>query len=79
MTIRKRVHMIQVLSKIYRETCLPYPTNIVETVHRKLPLIANKRNEDLLTIIKVCCHYVDFFIIIIVKEDISTYFSRKIT
>lgn len=56
MTIRKRVHMIQVLSKNYRETCLPYPTNIVDTVHIKLPLIANKRNEDLLTIIKVGFH-----------------------
>lgn len=54
MTIRKRVCMIQVQSKSYRESCLPYPTNIVETVHVKLPLIANKRNEDLLTIIKVC-------------------------
>ncbi|XP_052105827.1 dynein axonemal heavy chain 6-like isoform X2 [Mytilus californianus] len=59
MTIRKRVHMIQVLSKNYRETCLPYPTNIVDTVHIKLPLIANKRNEDLLTIIKGAARKLD--------------------
>ena len=53
MTILRRVAMVHVHSKNYRETCLPYPDNIVSKVSKALPIIAIRRNEDLLTIIKV--------------------------
>ena len=53
MTVFRRIAMIQVHSKIYRDTCLPHPENIVARVNKALPIIAIKRNEDLLTIIKV--------------------------
>lgn len=45
--------MIQVQSKIYRDSCLPHPEFVIKRTHQHLPIIANKRNEDLLTIIKV--------------------------
>ena len=53
MGVLRRVAMIQVHSKKYRDSCLPYPDNIVARVNKALPIIAIKRNEDLLTIIKV--------------------------
>ena len=53
MTILRRVAMIQVYSKSYRDTCLPYTEDVVKQVSTALPVIAIKRNEDLLTIIKV--------------------------
>ncbi|OWF46435.1 Dynein heavy chain 6, axonemal [Mizuhopecten yessoensis] len=52
MTTVRRVSMVQVQSKNFRECCLPYCKEIVSDSHKQLPLIANKRNEDLLTIIK---------------------------
>lgn len=45
--------MILVMSSDYRDSCMPYPQEIIDKTHHKLPIIANKRNEDLLTIIKV--------------------------
>ena len=45
--------MIQVFSKNYRDSCLPYTEDVVKEVSTALPVIAVKRNEDLLTIIKV--------------------------
>ena len=53
MTVLRRVAMIHVHSRNYRDTCLPYPETIVNKVSKALPIIAIKRNEDLLTIIKV--------------------------
>lgn len=53
MTVARRVAMVQVHSRNYRESCLPYPDNIVSKVSKTLPIIAIRRNEDLLTIIKV--------------------------
>ncbi|KAK3092231.1 hypothetical protein FSP39_000084 [Pinctada imbricata] len=52
MTVKRRVAMIEVQSSMYRDSCLPYPEAIIHKTHEKLPLIANKRNEDLITIIK---------------------------
>ncbi|XP_069117336.1 dynein axonemal heavy chain 6-like isoform X3 [Argopecten irradians] len=52
MTTVRRVSMVQVQSKRFRESCLPYCEEIVSDSHQQLPIIANKRNEDLLTIIK---------------------------
>lgn len=53
MTVKRRCAMILVMSSNYRDSCLPYPQEIIDKTHHKLPIIANKRNEDLLTIIKV--------------------------
>ena len=53
MTVKRRVAMIEVQSAGYRDSCLPYPEAIIHKTHEKLPIIANKRNEDLITIIKV--------------------------
>ena len=57
--------MILVMSSDYRDSCLPYPQEIINKTHHKLPVIANKRNEDLLTIIKVT--YKFHFITVIAK------------
>ena len=53
MTKQRRLGLMQVLSEDFCNTCLPYPQQVVTAVCDKLPVIALKRNEDLLTIIKV--------------------------
>lgn len=53
MVMSRRVDMIQVKAEDFCSSCLPYPQKVVKEVHEKLPVIANKRNDDLLTIIKV--------------------------
>ena len=65
MTVKRRCAMILVMSSDYRDSCLPYPQEIINKTHHKLPVIANKRNEDLLTIIKVT--YKFHFITVIAK------------
>ncbi|XP_077989551.1 dynein axonemal heavy chain 6-like [Glandiceps talaboti] len=52
METAKRNGMFQVLSDGYKESCLPYPRDVISAVNRRMPVIANKRNEDLLTVIK---------------------------
>lgn len=52
MTVKRRCAMILVMSSDYRDSCMPYPQEIIDKTHHKLPIIANKRNENLLTIIK---------------------------
>ena len=47
------VGFVTVLSQGFCESCLPYPTNVISAVSVKLPVVAVKRNEGLLTIIKV--------------------------
>ena len=47
--------MIHLFSKNNRDLCLPYTEDVVKDVSTALPVIAVKRNEDLLTIIKVGC------------------------
>ncbi|KAL4237693.1 Dynein heavy chain 14 [Mactra antiquata] len=61
MTVLRRVAMIHVHSKNYRESCLPFPENIVNKVSKALPIIAIKRNEDLLTIIKGASKKLDHY------------------
>ena len=50
---KKRLGLIEVLSGGFREACLPHPREVLSLVHSKLPVVALKRNEDLLSIIKV--------------------------
>ena len=37
----------------FRDTCLPFPLRILSDVNERLPVIAYRRNEDLLINIKV--------------------------
>lgn len=60
--------MILVMSSDYRDSCLPYPQEIINKTHHKLPIIANKRNEDLLTIIKVIYKFHSITVIAKIKE-----------
>lgn len=53
MEMTRRVAMIQVLAEEFCNSCLPYPEKVVKDVHQILPVIANKRNDELITIIKV--------------------------
>ncbi|CAH1791320.1 unnamed protein product [Owenia fusiformis] len=52
METEKRVSMIFVQSSGFKDSCLPYPKQVVDAVHYKMPIIANQRNDNLLTIIK---------------------------
>ncbi|XP_071080158.1 dynein axonemal heavy chain 6-like [Haliotis cracherodii] len=52
MILSRRISMIQVSVTDYFNSCLPYPQKIIDIIHRRLPVTANKRNEDLLSIIK---------------------------
>lgn len=61
MRIVRRVAMILVHSKEFRDTCLPFPESIVAKVSKALPIIAIKRNEDLLTIIKGASRKLDHY------------------
>ena len=47
--------MIHLFSKNYRDSCLPYTEDVVKEVSTVLPVTVVKRNEDLLTVIKVSC------------------------
>jgi hypothetical protein len=49
----KRLFLIHTLGKNFCKSCLPYPHTVLKAVGDRLPVIANRRNEDLLTIIKV--------------------------
>ena len=50
---RKRLGMMDVQSSGFRDACLPHPREVLSVVHKKLPIVALRRNEDLLSIIKV--------------------------
>ncbi|WAR20146.1 DYH6-like protein, partial [Mya arenaria] len=54
-------HTEMVYSKNFRDSCLPFSENLVNKVSKALPLIAIKRNEDLLTIIKGASKKLDHF------------------
>nr|KAI8735296.1 dynein heavy chain 6; axonemal-like [Biomphalaria glabrata] len=52
MVTSRRVAMIQVEGVDFRDACLPYPQAVVDATNKCLPIIANKHNDDLMTIIK---------------------------
>ena len=45
--------MVQVQAADFCSSCLPFPQSVVDAVNTCLPIIANKHNDDLITIIKV--------------------------
>lgn len=53
MVTEKRIAMVQLQADKYKADCLPFPTRVLEEIQEALPIVANKKNEDLLTIIKV--------------------------
>ncbi|XP_035825271.1 dynein heavy chain 6, axonemal [Aplysia californica] len=52
MNTSHRVAMVQVQADNFRGSCLPFPQAVVNAVNKFLPIIANKHNDDLITIIK---------------------------
>ncbi|GFO34548.1 dynein heavy chain 1, axonemal, partial [Plakobranchus ocellatus] len=52
MQTSRRVAMVQVQAGDFCSSCLPFPQSVVDAVNRCLPVIANKHNDDLITIIK---------------------------
>ncbi|KAJ7369813.1 hypothetical protein OS493_036330 [Desmophyllum pertusum] len=52
MTLHKRVGLFHVDITEFHKTCLPYPEKVLEGVARHLPVIAAKRNDVLLNVIK---------------------------
>ncbi|RUS88168.1 hypothetical protein EGW08_004065, partial [Elysia chlorotica] len=52
MQTSRRVAMVQVQAADFCSSCLPFPQSVVDAVNRCLPIIANKHNDDLITIIK---------------------------
>ena len=53
MEISRRRGMIKVLGENYQNKTLPYPTDVLDAICSRLPVIANNRNEDLIKVIKV--------------------------
>ena len=53
MTKRRRIGMIDLSADEFSQSCLPYPTAVIKSISNKLPVVAKKKNDDLLTIIKV--------------------------
>ncbi len=53
MTQKKRVGLLNVRSSRFRDACLPHPKTVLSAVQTALPVVATKKNEDLLTIIRV--------------------------
>ena len=53
MTISHRIGLFLVEVDCFRDSCLPYPTHVLQRVHYHLPIVAAKANNVLLRIIKV--------------------------
>ncbi|XP_064622088.1 dynein axonemal heavy chain 6-like isoform X2 [Lineus longissimus] len=56
----KRLYLIHTLVENFCKSCLPYPQSVLKAVGDRLPVIANSRNEDLLTIIKGALKKLDY-------------------
>ena len=54
MTKKRRIGMIDLSADEFSQSCLPHPTSVIKAINSKLPVVAKKKNDDLLTIIKVC-------------------------
>ena len=48
-----RQGMFLVKTHLFKQACVPYPQKIISAVNKHLPVIAVRKNEHLLTIIKV--------------------------
>ncbi|XP_070181014.1 dynein axonemal heavy chain 6-like [Littorina saxatilis] len=61
MVMSRRVAMVMVRATDFCDSATPYPKKIEDDVHHRLPLLANKRCDDLLTIIKGASRRLDQF------------------
>ncbi|XP_067943512.1 dynein axonemal heavy chain 6-like [Watersipora subatra] len=52
MTKKRRLGMIDLSADEFSQSCLPYPSAVIKAINNKLPTVAKKKNDDLLTIIK---------------------------
>eukprot|EP00058_Branchiostoma_floridae_P021106 XP_002606596.1 hypothetical protein BRAFLDRAFT_72653 [Branchiostoma floridae] len=52
MRTHQRIGMMEVFSDGFQQSCLPFPKDVLAAINRKLPVIANKKNEELMRIIK---------------------------
>jgi hypothetical protein len=53
MILKERIGFFMVEVKSFCDSCIPYPTEVVQRVHHHLPIIAAKANNLLLIVIKV--------------------------
>ena len=53
MPLLKFVGMLKVDTEHFKDVCLPYPMKVLNSVYQKLPKMANQRNEDLLSVVRV--------------------------
>ena len=53
MTKKRRIGMVDLSADDFSQSCLPYPNEVIKAINSKLPVVAKKKNDDLLTIIKV--------------------------
>ena len=70
MTLHKRVGLFHVDITEFHKTCLPYPEKVLEGVARHLPVIAAKRNDVLLNVIKVWS--TTLFLITLILDSLNT-------
>ena len=53
MPICQNKGLLLVKTDQFKEACLPYPQKIIFAVNQHLPVVANRKNEALLKVIKV--------------------------
>lgn len=63
MVLHKRVGLFHVEVTGFQSDCLPYPQKVLEAVACHLPVIAAKRNDVLLNVIKVRCFFLPYSLI----------------
>ncbi len=54
MPLLKFVGMLRVDTQHFKDVCLPYPMKALNAVYQRLPTMANQRDEDLLSVVRVC-------------------------
>jgi len=52
MVRRRRIGLINLSAEDFSESCLPYPSKVIKAINERLPVVASKKNDELLTIIK---------------------------
>ena len=53
MMLTERIGFFMVEVKSFCDSCVPYPTQVLQRIHHHLPIIAAKANNLLLIVIKV--------------------------
>lgn len=53
MVVAQRVGIFLIQADCFRDSCVPYPSQVLRGVHYHLPIVAAKSNNILATVIKV--------------------------